>query len=654
MLSQKQLCIVIFAACLALLGTLGSGFSATPIIACDPTRATGIGAIPFTDGNGNPVTITSVLPKPATPTTPAYCEVKGYRWPRDSFVIALPDSWGGRYWQTGNGGAAGTLGNIATGVNRGYVSVSGSGGHDLNAQEETGLADFQVFYPPGDPAAEAKLADYSFGSVHLTRLLALDMIQAYYGTGIKPSYSYYNSCSTGGRQGLIEAQRYPADFDGFVIGAPAHYFSTGVQGRVWESQVLTSDPWTATGGPNLSLAPKLPLLAEKVMKKCDSIDGLVDGVIDDPRKCDFSPVIDLPACAEDTDGADCFTSNQRAIVKKMYEGPPGLCYDASYPRWAYGSEEMVPGKTLRSNWAGGNVPTPVNPRGGWIQWVGLPRSGRGGPDWDWTTYSWTNGDPQLVVANTGAMTDAIDPDLSVFRAREGKIIHYTGWADNSTGAFATVKYYDLVLDFIGDAQTKSFYKLYMVPGMSHCGGGLGCGSVDWQTYIENWVENGAEPATVIGTRAAAGNPADPSNYMTARTRPLCPYPGVARYRGNGSIDEAANFTCVETVKANVTIQPGQLSLTSGGPSFTALIELPHQGDWRATSAVCEGALAGALTRHGHSYTATFNKSDLKDITAGNNVALTVTLFVERQGNHVGHPDPSPVVFEGSDVVTVVQ
>ena len=270
----------------------GLGLCANPIIACDPTRATGIGAIPFIDGNGKAATITSVTPKSATPTTPAYCEVKGYRYPMDLFIVALPDSWGGTYWQTGNGGAAGSLGSISTGVQRGYVSASGSGGHDVS--QEVGMPTFQFAYPPTDPAAHMKLDDYCYGSVHLTKLLALDMIKAYYGPTKKPVRSYYNSCSTGGRQGLLEAQRYPKDFDGLVIGAPVNYLSHITQRGVWERQALASDPWTATGG---TVLPKLPILAGAVMAKCDAIDGLADGLIDDPRKCTFNPLTDLPACA---------------------------------------------------------------------------------------------------------------------------------------------------------------------------------------------------------------------------------------------------------------------------------------------------------------------------------------------------------------------
>ena len=471
----------------------------------------------------------------------------------DLFIVALPDSWSGTYWQTGNGGAAGSLGNISTGVQRGYVSASGSGGHDVS--QEVGMPTFQFAYPPGDPAADGKLDDYCYGSVHLTKLLALDMIKAYYGADKKPALSYYNSCSTGGRQGLLEAQRYPQDFDGLVIGAPVHYLSHITQRGVWERQALASDPWTATGG---TILPKLSILAATVMAKCDAIDGLADGLIDDPRKCTFDPLKDLPACSGDVDGATCFTKVQREIIKKIYSGPPGLAFSSKYPSHAWSAEEMVPGAIKpdgtynlpSSNWAGWVVPSPYTPtavsRGfdlgaGWVQWVGLPLSGKGGPTWDWSLYSWTGGDPQLVVANTSPMCDAIDPNLWPVKGHGAKIIHYDGWPDPATGAFMTVKYYDEVLHQMGDADTKDFYKLYMVPGMGHCGGGTGCGTVDWQTYLENWVERGVEPEAVVGSRASRGNPADPNNYMTARTRPLCPYPEVARYRGSRQHRRCSEF-----------------------------------------------------------------------------------------------------------------
>jgi hypothetical protein len=636
---QKQT-VLILIALLVTFVSAGLGVCATPLIPCDPTRTTGIGAIHFTDGNGKAVTITSVAPKSATSTTPAYCEVKGYRWPMDLFIVALPDSWSGTYWQTGNGGAAGSLGSITTGVQRGYVSASGSGGHDVS--QEVGMPTFQFAYPPTDPAAHYKLDDYCFNSVHLTKLLALTMVKAYYGTTTKPVRSYYNSCSTGGRQGLLEAQRYPTDFDGLVIGAPVHYLSHITQRGVWERQALASDPWTATGG---TILPKLPLLAAAVMAKCDAIDGLVDGLIDDPRKCPFNPLADLSACPSDVDDTTCFTKAQMKAIKMIYDGPPGLAYSSTYPSHAYSGEEMVPGTpAASSNWAGWVVPSPYTPtavsRGfdlgaGWVQWVGLPLSGKGGPGWDWSTFSWTMGDPQLVVANTSEMCDAIDPDLSELRARHGKIIHYDGWPDPATGAFMTVKYYDTVRMNMGIDATNSFYKLYMVPGMGHCGGGTGCGTVDWQTYLENWVERGIESAAVVGSRAARGNPSDPNNYMTARTRPLCPYPEVARYSGTGSIDDAANFLCVPPIE--VSIDPKVLSL-SRSSMFTAYITLPkgfEARDWGIRDVMCDGARAQAGflegSIHTNTYTATFNTRDLVGVTPGNAVPLNVTLTFNHEG-----------------------
>ena len=297
-----------------------------------------------------------------------------------------------------------------------------------------------------------------------------------------------------------------------------------------------------------------------------------------------------------------------------------------------------------SNWAGWVVPSPYTPtavsRGfdlgaGWVQWVGLPLSGKGGPGWDWSTYSWTNGDPQLVVANTSEMCDAINPDLSELKARRGKIIHYDGWPDPATGAFMTVKYYDTVLRNMGIEATKSFYKLYMIPGMGHCGGGTGCGTVNWQNYIEDWVERGIEPGTVVGSRAERGNPADPNNYMTARTRPLCPYPKVARYSGSGSIDDAANFMCVPPIE--VSIDPKVLRLGSN-QTFDVYITLPkgfEAWDWGIREVECQGApaIGGWIVEYIRSpiYLARFRTQDLVGVAPGNAVTFTVKLEFNRDG-----------------------
>jgi hypothetical protein len=211
------------------------------------------------------------------------------------------------------------------------------------------------------------------------------------------------------------------------------------------------------------------------------------------------------------------------------------------------------------------------------------------------------------------------------------------------------KYYDKVLKFMGERATNDFYKLYMIPGLNHCGGGLGCANdVGMFDALVNWVENKVEPDVIIGARAEY-----PPTGMSARARPLCPYPGVARYLGAGSIDDAVNFTCVKTIQAHVRIEPETLKLGSGG-TFTAFITFPHQHDWQVTSAVCEGAPAVKLTRQGHSYKATFNKQDLKGITVGDAVTFTVTLFAEQKGHHCEHRDKDEIAFEGSDTVKVVE
>jgi hypothetical protein len=253
------------------------------------------------------------------------------------------------------------------------------------------------------------------------------------------------------------------------------------------------------------------------------------------------------------------------------------------------------------------------------------------------------------------MCDAIDPDLRPLKARGAKIIHYDGWPDPATGAFMTVKYYDEVLDVMGDESTNSFYKLYMIPGMGHCSGGTGCGTVDWQTYIENWVEHGVEPDTVIGSRTVKGTPTDPNNYLSARTRPLCPYPEVARYNGTGSIDDAANFTCINVIPTKVRIEPETINLNSNGV-FTAFFSLPEDHhrkhgrykDHPDLTVVCEGAPAvkGTVRKHGDGYVAKFRTQDLVNITPGDKITFTAYAILD------GHSET--IAFEGSDTVRVRQ
>ena len=474
---------------------------------------------------GPGVFIDSAMEMTAADGLPAHCEVRGTRF-YDAFIVKLPDLWNGRYYQAGNGGAAGSLGDVTMGLKHGFAAASGSGGH-------TDLRMFNWAYPADDLEAQLKLEDYCDGSIHKTMIIAKRILNAYYGRSA--ARSYYNSCSTGGRQGLIEAQRYPYDFDGIVVGAPVNYLTSITQRGVWEAQALLP-----IGG---DFAPgKLDLLFDEVMAACDGRDGLVDGLIGDPRKCDFNPLSDLPACPVDISDSGCFTLAERMAINDIYTGPPGA---AATPGEAFGSELAWPLWVTPGSFFPGAPPITLGfvLGAGFVQWAGLPPTGGGGLGWDWEAYDFEGTDPALVIDNMEPTCDATNPDLSLFRANGGKMIMWGGWADPATGPYQWVQYYESVLDYMGDAATKSFFMLYMIPGLYHCGGGLGC--FDTQEDLEklffaviDWVEKGKAPKSFTGSRR------DPVTGEVLRTRPLCPYPQTAHYHGRGSIDDADNFSCV--------------------------------------------------------------------------------------------------------------
>ena len=483
---------------------------------------------------GADVKITKAELVPPKDKLPAHCRVEGTRAPKDAFMINLPTVWNGRYCQAGNGGAGGAIKieHQLPALKKGFVTAAGYAGH-TQPRPPFGWAK-----PINDPVVQQIVDDYCFESVHETAVLAKRIVKAYYGSD--PVYSYYNACSTGGRQGLIEVQRYPGDFDGVIVGAPVHELTRITQRGIWEGQALS--------GPGKIQLEKLSLLAASVMRECDGIDGLKDGLIDDPRRCDFDANKDLPACPDDKDGPDCFTEAQRDAVAKIYSGPPGV---AATPGEAFGSEAMAPGPKGKpqSIWLRGVISgKPGRPsRGlmmgkGFVQWLGLPPSGKGGKDFDWTQYNFNGPDPQNVLDNMSARCDAIDPNLWAFKLRGGKLIHYQGWADPTTGPYQSVDYYESVLEFMGEKKTRDFYKLYMFPGTSHCGQGNGCFDRDGDLAelflaLVDWVEHGIEPESWVGSQIVKGK--------VVRTRPQCPYPQVARYSGSGSIDDAKNFTCVD-------------------------------------------------------------------------------------------------------------
>jgi hypothetical protein len=619
---------------------------------------------------GPGVHITSATLVPAAGALPEHCLVLGNFLPEvDPFMIKLPTDWNGNYFQGGNGGLAGSIGggtggtDLDFGLAQGYAAAAASGGYFLsdpvNPANDPINGNGKFCWNPPDnsnPYASQKLDGYCFASVHKMNLLGKQIVTAYYG--IKPRYAYYKGGSTGGRQGLIEAQRYPTDFNGIMVGCPLVYVTKVTMRDVWQAQQVLGLPTLATGATGM-----MAKVSAWVYNKCDGIDGLVDGMIDDARKCTFNALSDLPACPGDVPDPqfNCFTTAQRTAIQKIYDGPRNSAGELLFKGTPVGGEVLQP------SFLDGRLPFPP-PYTGWYwilpiapgqlsmggglgtgftQYCGLTPAG-GGPGWDYTTFDWDSDWP-YDMTKLSARCDANNPDLRSFYHRGGKLIQYHGWGDQLVSPYATTEYYDEVLATMGKTTTNNFYKLYMIPGLSHCMLGVGCpNDAGMFDALVNWVEKRVEPDVIVGARAAY-----PPTGMSARTRPLCPYPGVARYLGVGNIDDAANFTCVNTIKAHVLIEPETLKLGSGG-TFTAFVTLPYQGDWRVASAVCEGAPAVKLTKHGYSYRATFNKQDLKNITAGDAVTFTVTLFAEQRGHHCGHSDEDEIAFEGSDTVRVVE
>jgi hypothetical protein len=450
--------------------------------------------------------------------TPEHCRVSIMIQPELNIEVNLPTAWNGRLYMFGNGGFAGesfeTPGRVyirARGLHYGFVTAATDTGHS-GAKE------------PGASFATnpQKLLDFAFRSLHLTATTAKVLIRAYFGEA--PAKSYYDGCSQGGRQGLILAQRFPEDFDGILVGAPALDQIGTMLARAWWMQGLAGAPIPPA---------KMKMLADRIYGQCDAKDGLKDGLIDDPRRCGFQASRDLPRCAAGTDRADCFTPAQATALERIY------------------SDVLTDGKRLFPGWpVGSEVAGPS----GQTAWIGQALNGANGPG-TWTRYAETflqylafpQPDPSYPLsrfdidkdvaraARAGQLLDATDTDLSAFERRGGKLIMYFGWADPQLNPMMGVEYYERTTEKMGPS-TPDFFRLFMVPGMFHCGGGIGMSVFDAATPLVKWVETGSAPQQIQASRVV--------NNQVVRTRPLCAYPQVARYTGSGSVDDAANFSCV--------------------------------------------------------------------------------------------------------------
>jgi feruloyl esterase len=389
---------------------------------------------------------------------------------------------------------------------RGYATASTDTGHEGT----NGDASFALGHPE-------KVIDFGYRAVHEMTVKATAIVASYYGSS--PKRSYWNGCSTGGRQGLKEAQRFPSDFDGIVAGAPANNFTHLQAQFVWVAQAMHKD--------DASYIPpsKYSIIHDAALQACDARDGVKDGVLEDPTRCAFDPQV---LECHGADGA-CLTAAQVKAARSVYS-------PATNPRT---KQQIYPGLVPGSElgWAAQAGPQLAGPPSGHFKYVVFKD-----PNWDYRTFNFDS-DMALADEIDNGTLSATDPDLNAFFAHGGKLLQYHGWSDNQLSPLNSVNYYRSVLEAMGgESHVKDSYRLFMIPGMPHCReddriprGGNGLNNFDSISILEQWVEHGEAPDRIIASRTVDGK--------IERTRPLCPYPLVATYKGRGSSDDFASFSC---------------------------------------------------------------------------------------------------------------
>lgn len=462
------------------------------------------------------VMIASATVVAGTAEAPAYCQVLGAIERTIRFEVSLPTlTWNGKFFFAGGGGYNGTIPDLTQGVAAGYATAGTDTGHQGQSNDASWALNNR----------KAQI-DYGYRATHLVTVLAKDLVNEYYGS--KARRSYFVACSNGGKMGLTEVQRYPEDYDGAITGCPVIDRTNLMMEFVWLGQALATDPIPKA---------KLPVIARATLAACDAQDGLVDGLIDTPDKCKFDPAV---LTCQGADGPDCLTAGQVRALAKIYSGPVNSKGEQLFPGYPPGHEEDYaafitgdPDQHRTSTWRLGD---------------GFMRFFVFGPDYD--AMKSFNFDTSLAALKPyAADQDADRTDLSAFRARGGKLLMYVGWADHSIPPARAIKYYNDTRRATGD----DFIRLFMVPGMHHCTNGPGPWNFggrgqrvlkddaehDIVRALDQWVEMGTPPTTLIATKFINDDP----KQGTARTRPLCPYPQVARYSGSGSVDDAASFAC---------------------------------------------------------------------------------------------------------------
>ena len=474
---------------------------------------------------------------------PAFCRVVAVATPTSDSNITIevwmpPAGWNGRLLGLGNGGFAGhieteDLGGAMAG---GYAATATDTGHTGGPIDAT--------WALGHPE---KIIDFGHRGIHEMTRVAKLIVEQFYGSA--PKHAYFAGCSDGGREALMEAQRYPADYDGILAGAPANNWTA-----LLSMAAANTDALIVPAGAFIPES-KIPTIEDAVTAACDEIDGVRDGILNDPRQCKFDPV--SIQCKDGHDTDKCLTGPQVTALKAIYAGLHDAKGKVVHPGYLPGAEVGTKGGF-----------------GGWEAWITGPAPAKSAmaffamgyfsnmvfekTDWDVKTF---NVDRDLPIARqkTAAALDAVNPNLSPFSSQGGKLILYHGWNDPAIPAANTVNYYEEVIGSVGQANVDSFVRLYMVPGMQHCFAGPGAdafgqGSDTWtsdpqrnaQASLENWVEKGTAPGIIIASKTKDAGPAAQGSVVM--TRPLCPYPQRAHYKGSGDPNRAENFVCAAGMK----------------------------------------------------------------------------------------------------------
>jgi hypothetical protein len=435
----------------------------------------------------------------------SHCRVSGIIGTETKFTLLLPDQWNGKFFMGGGGGFVGNVQNSAeVTVNDGYATAGTDTGH------QGGITDASWALNNLE-----RQINFGYLAVHRTAETSKAIIASYYGR--PAARNYFNGCSRGGGQALMEAQRFPSDFDGIVAGAPAYDWTGLAAQNISNAQAVFPDPQKLDAP--LFTADQLKMVESRILEACDAKDGVRDGVMDDPRQCQFD-IGTLP-----------LSDRQKHALRELY-APTMNREGQIYPAQPFGGEGQPAG------WPA------------WITGGGSPQPGQNGPalrfafgtqifkylvfndpNWDYSKYDLSNWKKDTALAAT--VLNATNPDLSAFKARGGKLILWHGWADAALSPLASIRYHDDVT--ARDPQARDYFRTFMLPGVLHCGGGAGPDAVDWFTVMADWVEKGRTPERLVARKMANG--------AATRSRPLCAYPQKAVYNGSGSTDDERNFVC---------------------------------------------------------------------------------------------------------------